>query len=57
MAESLENPEEIRNHGVPALSSTLTGLTLISTTKTTTVTTISSSSIGNGKTNGQFARG
>ena len=55
MAESLENPEEIRNHAVSALSSTLTGLTLI--TKTTTVTTISSSSIGNGKTNGQFARG
>ena len=55
MAESLENPEEILNHGVSALSSTLTGLTLISTT--TTVTTISSSSIENGKTNGQFARG
>ena len=57
MAESLENPEEILNHGVSALSSTLTGLTLISTTKTTTVTTISSSSIGNGKPIGQFARG
>ena len=57
MAESLENSEEILDHGVSALSSTFTGITLISTTKTTTVTTISSSSIGNGKTTGQFASG
>ena len=32
MAESLENPEEILNHGVSELSSTFTSLTLISTT-------------------------
>ena len=56
MAESLENPEEILNHGVSALSSTLSGLTIISTT-TKVTTTSSSPIIGDGKTIGKFAKG